>query len=175
MSLPEFDSLPSILGPLIEGVGEAVGMHVTVLIEGPEPKMQRQLNTIRYVGAICCLSKAFNSRYVYSMHYSFDKQAVPKVWGQANKASFKLVTNAFTSFLETCYCRYSEVLGDYVTDTVFCSTRGATGARYSKRFPRFPTNKFTIRFLSNTLHFCPTAQQIEGLGVGVKHARWRET
>ncbi|KIJ90788.1 hypothetical protein K443DRAFT_14946, partial [Laccaria amethystina LaAM-08-1] len=78
------DSLPSVLGPLIEGVGEAIGMHVTVLIGGPEPKKQGQLNTI-------------------SMHYGVDKQAVPKVWGQADKAGFKLVTNAFTAFLETCY------------------------------------------------------------------------
>ena len=36
------DSLPSIMGPLIEGVGEAVGMHITVLIGGPDPKMQGQ-------------------------------------------------------------------------------------------------------------------------------------
>ncbi|EDR08975.1 uncharacterized protein LACBIDRAFT_326622 [Laccaria bicolor S238N-H82] len=83
------NALPSILGPLIEGVGKAVGMHITVLIGGPEPKMQGQLNAF--------------SRRVSSMHYGVDKQAVPKVWGHADKAGFKLVTNAFTSFLETCY------------------------------------------------------------------------
>ncbi|EDR12543.1 uncharacterized protein LACBIDRAFT_312075 [Laccaria bicolor S238N-H82] len=78
------DTLPSIMGPLIEGVGEAIGMHVTVLVGGPEPKRQGQLNS-------------------FSMHYGVDKQPVPKVWGHADKAGFKLVTNAFTAFLETCY------------------------------------------------------------------------
>ncbi|KIJ89724.1 hypothetical protein K443DRAFT_44993, partial [Laccaria amethystina LaAM-08-1] len=97
------DSLPSILGPLIEGVGEAIGMHVTVLIGGPEPKKQGQLNTIRYVGTTCSLRHSTTTYRVCSMHYGVDKQAVPKVWGQADKAGFKVITNAFTSFLETCY------------------------------------------------------------------------
>ena len=129
------DSLPSIMGPLIEGVGEAVGMHVTVLIGGPEPKMQGQLNTIRSVSTSLWFT-TFNSWRVYSMHYGFDKQAVPKVWGQADKAGFKLVTNTFTSFLQTCYCRYSEFSGDYVTDVISLQHLKSNGRAPLQKTPK---------------------------------------
>ena len=129
------DSLPSILGPLIEGVGEAIGMHVTVLIGGPEPKKQGQLNTIRYVGTTCSLRHSTTTYRVFSMHYGVDKQAVPKVWGQADKAGFKLVTNAFTSFLETCYCKYTRFLCDSFTHITLSQHQKSNGRAPWQRIP----------------------------------------
>jgi hypothetical protein len=41
------DSLPSVLGPLVDALGKAINMHVSVLIGGPEPKQMGQLNVIR--------------------------------------------------------------------------------------------------------------------------------
>ena len=43
------DGLPNLLGPLIQVIGEATSMHLSVLIGGPEPKKKGQLNMIGYI------------------------------------------------------------------------------------------------------------------------------
>ena len=40
------DDLPNLLGLLINVIGEVIGMHITVLIGGPEPRKKGQLNMV---------------------------------------------------------------------------------------------------------------------------------
>ena len=42
------DRLGGFVGPIIEGIGNATGMHVSIMIRGPEPQKGGQLNVIRY-------------------------------------------------------------------------------------------------------------------------------
>ena len=51
------DSLPNLLGPVIQIIGEAVGMHISVLIGGPEPQKKGQLNMVGYVSFICFIPR----------------------------------------------------------------------------------------------------------------------
>ena len=51
------DSLPNLLGPVIQIIGEAVGMHISVLIGGPEPQKKGQLNMVGYVLFICFIPR----------------------------------------------------------------------------------------------------------------------
>ncbi|EDQ99299.1 uncharacterized protein LACBIDRAFT_316698 [Laccaria bicolor S238N-H82] len=78
------NDLPSVFGPTIQSIGEALGMHVTVLIGGPEPSKKGQLNMI-------------------GIHHGENKAAVPKVWPLAEKEKCALVKDAFILFLGTCY------------------------------------------------------------------------
>lgn len=43
------DDLPNLLGPLLEGIGKSLKMHVSVFIGGPEPILKGQINAIRSV------------------------------------------------------------------------------------------------------------------------------
>lgn len=38
------DKLPNLLGPVMQIIGETVGMNISVLIGGPEPKRKGQLD-----------------------------------------------------------------------------------------------------------------------------------
>ena len=49
MTLRVLDSLPNLLGPVIQIIGEAVGMHISLLIGSPEPQKKGQLNMVGYV------------------------------------------------------------------------------------------------------------------------------
>lgn len=46
-SVRALNELPNVLGALIQGLGQALGMHVTMLLGGPEPKKKGVLNIIR--------------------------------------------------------------------------------------------------------------------------------
>ena len=46
-SVRALNELPNVLGLLIQGLGQALGMHVTMLLGGPEPKKKGVLNIIR--------------------------------------------------------------------------------------------------------------------------------
>ncbi|KIJ90848.1 hypothetical protein K443DRAFT_14905, partial [Laccaria amethystina LaAM-08-1] len=78
------DGLPNVLGPLIQAIGEAIGMHLTVLIGGPEPKKKGQLNMI-------------------GIHHGNNLAPSPKVWAFAEKEKWDVAKEAFLSFLSTCY------------------------------------------------------------------------
>ncbi|EDQ99043.1 uncharacterized protein LACBIDRAFT_317737 [Laccaria bicolor S238N-H82] len=78
------DELPNFLGPFINVIGEAIGMHITVLVGGPEPRKKGQLN-------------------MFGIHYGENKAAVPKVWALAEKEKFNVVSEAFLAYLSTCY------------------------------------------------------------------------
>lgn len=98
------DSLPNLLGPVIQIIGEAVGMHISVLIGGPEPQKKGQLNMIGYVAFILLylisLAETFGR-----IHHGENKAAIPKVWALAEKDKFKVVKEAFIAFLSTCYSK----------------------------------------------------------------------
>lgn len=51
------DKLPNLLGPVIQIVGEVVGMHISVLIGGPEPKKKGQLNMLAYTFFVCMIPR----------------------------------------------------------------------------------------------------------------------
>jgi hypothetical protein len=42
-----FDGLPNLLGPLLESIGQALKMHVSVFVGGPEPRLGGKINMIR--------------------------------------------------------------------------------------------------------------------------------
>ena len=42
-----FDGLPNLLGPLLENIGQALKMHVSVFVGGPEPRLGGKINMIR--------------------------------------------------------------------------------------------------------------------------------
>ncbi|KAJ8489105.1 hypothetical protein ONZ45_g13699 [Pleurotus djamor] len=78
------DRLPEFLDPLFSALHDMLGMHVSILIGGPEPKKGGKLNVI-------------------SIHYGADKSAIPKNWAKSNKTSYKNVTDSFLLFLESAY------------------------------------------------------------------------
>lgn len=41
------DSLPNLLGPLLESIGQALKMYVSVFMGGPEPRLGGKINLIR--------------------------------------------------------------------------------------------------------------------------------
>lgn len=43
------DRLGNTMGPVVVGLGEMLDMHVTLVVGGPEPKKNGQLNVITYV------------------------------------------------------------------------------------------------------------------------------
>lgn len=43
------DALPNLLGPLLEGIGKSLKMHVSVFIGGPEPRQKGKINAITLV------------------------------------------------------------------------------------------------------------------------------
>ncbi|EDQ98438.1 uncharacterized protein LACBIDRAFT_335964 [Laccaria bicolor S238N-H82] len=81
-----YNELPNLFGTLIHVIGEAVGMHITVLIGGPEPKRKGQLNMVGL-----------------SIHAGENKAPIPKVWAHAEKEKFAAVSEVFLTFLSTCY------------------------------------------------------------------------
>jgi hypothetical protein len=95
------DRLGGFLGPIIEGIGETLGMHVSVLVGGPEPRKNGQINVIRYVALIPHSDTP--NHWPHSMHHGVNKAAVPKNWGMVDKARYKTVTQSFVQYLETCY------------------------------------------------------------------------
>jgi hypothetical protein len=95
------DRLAGFLGPIIEGIGNTLGMHVSVLVGGPEPRKNGQINVIRYVALMP--HSDTDLTVGYSMHHGVNKAAVPKNWGMVDKAKYKAVTQSFVQYLETCY------------------------------------------------------------------------
>ncbi|EDR14486.1 uncharacterized protein LACBIDRAFT_305115 [Laccaria bicolor S238N-H82] len=59
------NKLPNVLGPVVHGLGQALGMHITVLLGGPEPMKKGVLN-------------------IMSLHQGLNKAPVPKPWGTAS-------------------------------------------------------------------------------------------
>ena len=43
------NDLPNLLGPLLEGIGKSLKMHISVFIGGPEPIQNGNINAIRSV------------------------------------------------------------------------------------------------------------------------------
>ena len=39
----------------------------------------------------------------YIMHHGINKGAIPKNWGMVDKVKYKVVTQSFVQYLETCY------------------------------------------------------------------------
>ncbi|EDR02100.1 uncharacterized protein LACBIDRAFT_332637 [Laccaria bicolor S238N-H82] len=78
------DRLPNLLGPLIQIIGEAIGMNLLVLIGGPEPKKKGQLNII-------------------GIHHGCNLAPSPKLWPFAEKEKWDVAKRAFLGFVSTCY------------------------------------------------------------------------
>ncbi|KAG2126047.1 hypothetical protein DEU56DRAFT_697409, partial [Suillus clintonianus] len=78
------DRLASFAGPLLSGISCALGMHVTLMVGGPEPRKQGKISVI-------------------SMHEGVNLQPQPGNWQTANKEKFKIVTKLFQEFLNGCY------------------------------------------------------------------------
>ena len=43
------DSLPNLLGPLLEGIRKSLKIHISVFIGGPEPRQKGKINAITLV------------------------------------------------------------------------------------------------------------------------------
>ncbi|KAG1794443.1 uncharacterized protein HD556DRAFT_1443005 [Suillus plorans] len=78
------DGLAPFAGPLLSGISSALGMHVTLMVGGPEPRKQGKISVI-------------------SMHEGVDLCPQPRNWQTANKEKFKIVTKLFQEFLDGCY------------------------------------------------------------------------
>ncbi|KAF8834543.1 hypothetical protein BDN67DRAFT_985248 [Paxillus ammoniavirescens] len=74
----------SFAGPLLASMHELLGMHVTLLIGGPELCKNGQIT-------------------VLSMHEGGDKSTVPCNWQVHDKTKFKVITKLFKDYLLTCY------------------------------------------------------------------------
>ena len=99
------DGLPNLLGPLLEGIGKSLKMHVSVFIGGPEPIQQGKINAITLVYFYLMKPIMELTTIDFSLHYGNNKAAVPKVWALADVEKFSVVKNAFLEFLSTCYCK----------------------------------------------------------------------
>ncbi|KAG1898336.1 uncharacterized protein F5891DRAFT_955634 [Suillus fuscotomentosus] len=78
--------LASFAGPLLSGISLALGMHVTLMVGGPEPRKQGKISVI-------------------SMHKGVDLRPQPQNWQTANKGKFKTVTKLFQEYLNGCYSK----------------------------------------------------------------------
>ncbi|KAF9487917.1 hypothetical protein BDN71DRAFT_1457943 [Pleurotus eryngii] len=89
------------LDPLLSGMSEALGMHVSVFIGGPEPGKGGQLNVI-------------------SSHHGKNRAALPQTWAYADKVKFKVVTENMLAYLRTCYttedCNGAAIPGTFEDD-----------------------------------------------------------
>ncbi|KIK81603.1 hypothetical protein PAXRUDRAFT_27823 [Paxillus rubicundulus Ve08.2h10] len=69
---------------MFPGMHDSLGMHVTLLVEGPEPRKQGQIT-------------------VLSMHEGADHSPVPRNWQLHDKQKYKVVTRMFQDYLSMCY------------------------------------------------------------------------
>ncbi|KAH7905687.1 hypothetical protein BJ138DRAFT_1105784 [Hygrophoropsis aurantiaca] len=76
--------LGSFAGPILAGMHKILGMHVSLLVGGPEPRKDGQIN-------------------VLCMHEGGDNSPQPQNWQQYDKKKFKAVTALFQDYLSTCY------------------------------------------------------------------------
>ncbi|KAF9488296.1 hypothetical protein BDN71DRAFT_1512235 [Pleurotus eryngii] len=74
----------AFLNLLLQGMSEALGMHISLFIGGPEPIKGEQLNVI-------------------SLHHGKNKAPVPQTWATSDKERFKEVMENMLSYLEECY------------------------------------------------------------------------
>ncbi|KAF7420930.1 hypothetical protein PC9H_011449 [Pleurotus ostreatus] len=90
------DRVADFFGPLLTKVSTVLGMHLSLLIGGPEPAHGGQLN-------------------VLSLHIGTNKAPIPQRWNEACAVDFGKVTDLFTAFLQTCYspeeCEAAAILG----------------------------------------------------------------
>ncbi|KAH7903436.1 hypothetical protein BJ138DRAFT_1020632, partial [Hygrophoropsis aurantiaca] len=78
------DRLGTFAGPLLSGIHDILGMHVTLLVGGPEPRKDGQIS-------------------VLAMHEGEDKSPIPQNWQKHDKQKFKAVIGLFQEYLVGCY------------------------------------------------------------------------
>ncbi|KAI6040686.1 hypothetical protein EDC04DRAFT_2528123, partial [Pisolithus marmoratus] len=77
------DRLPSFAGPLLSGMHIILGMHITLIVGGPEPRK--------------------GGNITYRMHEGGDKSPVPRSWQGCNQSKYWAVTCFFQEYLDNCY------------------------------------------------------------------------
>ncbi|KAH7902772.1 hypothetical protein BJ138DRAFT_1108251, partial [Hygrophoropsis aurantiaca] len=95
------DRLGSFAGPLLAGMHEILGMHVTLLVGGPEPRKGGQINVLRQV--ILFSYQCTPIDIDLSMHEGVDQSPVPLNWQTYDKKKFKAVVGLFQEYLGGCY------------------------------------------------------------------------
>ncbi|KAG1789260.1 uncharacterized protein HD556DRAFT_1447110 [Suillus plorans] len=80
------DNLATFAGPVLAGMAEILGMHVSLLVGGPEPRKQGKITVI-------------------SMHEGIDLGLAPRNWQTRDKTKFKMVTKSFQEYLSHAYTK----------------------------------------------------------------------
>ncbi|KAI6151211.1 hypothetical protein BKA82DRAFT_153352 [Pisolithus tinctorius] len=118
------DRLPSFAGPLLSGMHAILGMHVTLIVGGPEPRKDGNIT-------------------VLSMHEGGDKSSVPRNWQAYDKAKYRAVTHFFHEYLDTCYSKlYTCHSPESTSSTISLSSTRRTRCKQTSRGIRrvdFPT------------------------------------
>ncbi|EDR08563.1 uncharacterized protein LACBIDRAFT_327105 [Laccaria bicolor S238N-H82] len=108
------DRLPNLLGLLIQAIREATGMHLSVLVGGPEPKKKGQLN-------------------MFGIHHGTNLAPSPKSWPFAEKEQWNIAKEAFLRFLSTCYTTEQQRARAIIPSTVQSTEQPTAGP--SSSFP----------------------------------------
>lgn len=93
------DKLPSFAGPFLSGIHAILGMHVTLLVGGPEPRKHGNITVLSYVLFTFLYLLLNMSR----MHEGSDKAPIPRNWQVYDKTKYRLVTRSFQDYLANCY------------------------------------------------------------------------
>ncbi|KAH7917358.1 hypothetical protein BV22DRAFT_1026505, partial [Leucogyrophana mollusca] len=91
------DTLSSFAGPILAGMHEILGMHVTLLVGDPESRKDGQIN-------------------VLCMHEGVNSSAHPQNWQQSDKKKFKAVVVLFQDYLSGCYCTLTTLVSPHLVN-----------------------------------------------------------
>ncbi|KAG1907610.1 uncharacterized protein F5891DRAFT_938521 [Suillus fuscotomentosus] len=80
------DNLASFSGPILAGMSATLGMHVSLLVGGPEPRKQGKITVV-------------------SMHEGVDLGPIPCNWQTRDQKKFKMVTKYFQKYLSQAYTK----------------------------------------------------------------------
>ncbi|KAG2047696.1 hypothetical protein BDR06DRAFT_1013638 [Suillus hirtellus] len=80
------DNLASFAGPILAGMSATLGMHISLLVGGPEPRKQGKITVV-------------------SMHEGVDSGPIPCNWQTQDQKKFKMVTKYFQEYLLQAYTK----------------------------------------------------------------------
>jgi hypothetical protein len=114
------ECLGEFAGPIIEGLGNILGMHVALLVGGPEPAKRGQINVSRYFVSSCMYSGLLTFAIACTM--AATEKLCPRIGKRPTKKNTKWSRHCFRNIWR--HATVSRYLILFCNDLYFSSSDG---------------------------------------------------